>query len=167
MKKSATPLAINESSRFDTPAETFGWTGEGQIHLDKYDDQNRWFSTWAKKVWGKALTGLEDVEVSIRLRGEHANETLIATHPGGTETLDNLSAERPSLYRFFIRSTVIGEVWVSFKLTSNRKMVIDTINVRAPVQKNTLEHPHAPEALCTAQTWRAKTLLRRRLFLGT
>ncbi|WP_073525082.1 hypothetical protein [Pseudomonas fluorescens] len=144
MKKPATPLAINESRRFETPGETFGWTGEGQIHIDNYDHQNRWFSTWVNRDWGKALTGLEDVEVSIRLRGEHANETLIATHPGGTETLDNLSAEKPSLYRFFIRSTVIGEVWVSFKLTSNRKMVIDTINVLGPVQEKYPEAPTRP-----------------------
>lgn len=144
MKKTATPRAINEFRRFEIPAETFGWTGEGQIHIDNYDKQSRWFSTWVNRDWGKALTGAADVEVLIRLRGEQAGETLIAIHPEGTGRLDDISFEKPSLYRFYIRSRANGEVWVSFKFDSNRKMVIESISVLGPVRKKTTKAPTRP-----------------------
>lgn len=144
MKKTATPRAINEFSRFEIPGETFGWTGEGQIHIDNYDKQSRWFSTSVNRDWGKALTGAADVEVVIRLRGEQAGETLVAIHPEGTGRLNDISVEKPSLYRFYIRSTATGEVWVSFKFDSNRKMVIESISVLGPVRKKTTKAPIHP-----------------------
>ncbi|WP_044273515.1 hypothetical protein [Pseudomonas fluorescens] len=133
MKKSTTVFAINESTRFDIPGDTWSWTGEGKIYEDDYDNQYRWFSRAVARDWGRALTGLEDIQLTIRLRGEQTGETLIATHPGGSEELHNITPGKPALYRFYLRSTVTGDVSVRLNFKSNRIMVIDTINVIGPV----------------------------------
>lgn len=134
MKKSTAPFAINESMRFDKPGDTWNWTGEGEIYADEYDGQHRWFSRGVARDWGRPLTGLEDVELTIRLRGDRTGETLVATHPGGSDELHNIAPWKPSLYRFYLRSTVTGEVSVRLNFKSNQIMVIDTITVIGPVR---------------------------------
>lgn len=124
---------IDESMRFNQPGNTWSWTGQGDILKDTYDGQNRWFSTGVNRDWGLGLNGLEDLQLTIRLRADQPGETLVVTHPGGTAELDDITTEKPSLYRFYLRSTMTGEVSAHLHFKSNRTMVIDTINAFGPV----------------------------------
>lgn len=125
---------IDENARFDTPGETLGWTGEGEIKQDDIANKYCWFSKDARRDFGQQLPPSIDVRVLIRLRGLLADEILIARHPAGVREIKEVSVQQHSLYQIEgAKAGADGVFFVHFSLTSGRTMSIESIQVRAPV----------------------------------
>ncbi|WP_143515906.1 hypothetical protein [Pseudomonas sp. R37(2017)] len=130
---SVTPTNIDEYARFDTPGETRGWTGEGEIKHDEISNTNCWFSTHAQRDFGQQLPPSVGVRVLIRLRGLFPGETLIATHPAGVGEIKGLPFQQHSLYVIEgAKADASGRFFVQFRLATEQPMSIESIQVRAP-----------------------------------
>ena len=131
---SVTPTNIDEYARFDTPGETRGWTGEGEIKRDDIANMYCWFSTDAQRDFGQQLPPSIGVRVLIRLRGLFPGETLIATHPAGDSEIKGLPHRDHSLYMIEgTKADANGRFFVQFRLATGQPMSIESIQVRAPV----------------------------------
>lgn len=129
-----TPTNIDEYARFDTPGETRGWTGAGEIKQDDIANKYCWFSTLVRRDFGEQLTPSIDVRVLIRLRGLFPGETLIAEHPAGVHEIQGLPFSQHSLYLITgAKAGADGKFFVQFKLATGQTMSIESIQVRAPV----------------------------------
>ncbi|PYY69477.1 hypothetical protein CRX42_16370 [Pseudomonas jessenii] len=131
---SVTPTNINENARFDTPGETRGWTGEGEIKRDDIVNKHCWFSTDVQRNFGQQLSPSVGVRVLIRLRGLFPGETLIATHPAGVREITGLPFRDQNLYVIEgARADANGGFFVQFRLATRQTMSIESIQVLAPV----------------------------------
>ena len=129
-------MSIDTMAYFNTPGETHGWTGEGEISPDQPDDNpavNRWFSTGVKRDFGQPFSQQATVRVLIRLRGLLPGETLRGAGPDGViQERFNIEPVKPTLYEFYLESTATGEFCVAFNFASRQTMVIETIQVTGP-----------------------------------
>lgn len=133
---SITPTNIDEYARFDTPGDTQGWTGGGEIKQDDTANKNCWFSTLARRDFGQQLTPSIDVRVLIRLRGLLPGETLIAEHPAGVHEIQGLPFRQHSSYLITgAKADADGKFFVQFKLATGQTMSIESIQVQAPVRR--------------------------------
>jgi hypothetical protein len=135
---SVTPKNIDEYARFDTPGETRGWTGEGEIKQDDIANKNCWFSTLAERDFGQQLPPSIDVRVLIRLRAPKSDATepgatLIATHPAGVHEVKGLPDHQHNSYLITgAKADADGKFFVQFKLATGQTMSIESIQVQAP-----------------------------------
>jgi hypothetical protein len=130
---SVTPTNIDEYARFDTPGETRGWTGEGEIKQDEIANKYCWFSKGVQRDFGQQLPPSIDVQVLIRLRGIFPGETLIATHSAGEHKITGLPFGKHSLYSITgAKADANGGFRVCFELATKQPMSIESIQVLAP-----------------------------------
>ncbi|QHF45201.1 hypothetical protein PspS35_15940 [Pseudomonas sp. S35] len=132
-KSGNTPLFIDEFSKFDTPGQTWSWTGEGEIQIDDFDGNYRWLSNSVARDFGKVLNGSAKVYLTVRLRGRLPNETLVAVHHGNTWRIPGISNSQFGSYRFELMSTDDGELSVSVHFETRQHMVIESIMTKGPV----------------------------------
>ncbi|POF43664.1 hypothetical protein B0D71_02275 [Pseudomonas laurylsulfativorans] len=131
---SVAPTNINEYVRFDTPGETGGWTGEGEVRRDDIANMYCWFSTDAQRDFGQQLPPSVDVRVLIRLRGLFPGETLIATHPAGVGEIKGMPFREHSLYLIQgAKADANGGFFMQFRLATGQTMSIESIQILAPV----------------------------------
>ena len=134
LQDSVTPTNIREVARFDTPGETWGWTGEGEIEFDAVAEKYCWFSIDAQRDFGQKLAPSAGVHVRIRLRGLLENETLIATHSAGVREIKGLPNKQFNLYLIEgAKADANGRFFVQFKLATKNPMSIESIEVIAPI----------------------------------
>jgi hypothetical protein len=130
---SVTAKIIDEYARFDTPGETRGWTGEGEIKKDEVTNENCWFSTRAERDFGQQLPPSTAVWVLIRLRGVFPGETLTAKYPDGVHEVQGLPFRQHNSYLVTgAKADAYGKFFVEFKLTTGQTMSIESIKVLAP-----------------------------------
>ena len=135
---SITPTNIDEYARFDTPGDTQGWTGGGEIKQDDTANKNCWFSTLARRDFGQQLAPSIDVRVLIRLRAPKSDATepgatLIATHPAGVHEVKGLPDHQHNSYLILgAKADANGKFFVEFKLDAGKEMSIESIQVQAP-----------------------------------
>ena len=134
LQDSVTPTNIRDYARFDTPGETRGWTGDGEIKFDDVTKKYCWFSTNAQRDFGQQLPPSVGVQVRIRLRGLLPNETLIAAHSAGDSEIKGLPNRNHSLYMIDgTKADANGGFLVQFRLATGQPMSIESIEVIAPI----------------------------------